>query len=80
MIGNCMRCVALVLCLLAILGCETTEQAKIRYYDAYWGSVDENGQTGWCSRKEIPAEDFTFKDCSNATPERTVVGAMCVEK
>jgi hypothetical protein len=55
-----------------------TNQEKIQYYDAYWGSKNEAGETGWCSRKPIPTWDFTFKDCGNATPERTVSQEMCV--
>ena len=52
-----------------------TAQQIIEKYDAYWGSTDELGQTGWCSESPIPPEEYEImRDCSNATPERTVQG------
>ena len=50
----------------------------IEEHNAYWGSVNELGQTGWCSGSPIPAEELEImKDCINATPARTVEGATC---
>lgn len=57
---------------------EPTAQEVIEKYNAYWGSTNELGETGWCSESPIPPEEYEImKDCANATPGRTVVGADC---
>jgi uncharacterized protein YceK len=67
---------------LLLSGCASLEpptaQEVIEKYDAYWGSVDEQGNTGWCSSSPIPPAEYELmKDCDNATPERTVKGMSC---